>query len=169
MMLRAVTPLVALGWIGAIACGGYGGNTKLESTNPETIVGEVQLTGSDPAVMVTVRAEDGSWVNVIGGLRPEISNLSGVVIAVRGAPASGRDFEVEDYEIRSVQGERPAVGILVERGREVWLDGDTSVLLVGVPAGLRSRIGAKVWILGRPVDGGLQPQTYGIISRSESR
>ena len=162
-------PLVACGWVGAVACGGYGGNTQLESTDPETIVGEVQLAGSDPAVMVTVRAEDGSWVNVVGALRPEISNLSGVVIAVRGAPASGRDFEVEDYEIRSVQGGRPTVGILVERGREVWLDGDTSVRLIGVPVGLRSRIGAKVWILGRPVDGGLQPQTYGIISRSESR
>lgn len=168
-MSRAAMPLVALGWIGTVACGGYGGNTQLESTSPETIVGEVQLTGSDPAVMVTVRAEDGRWVNVVGALRPEIRNLSGVVIAVRGAPASGRDFEVQDYEIRFVRGERPTVGILVERGREVWLDGDTSVRLIGVPAVLRSRIGAKVWILGRPVDGGLHPQTYGVIRRSESR
>ena len=157
--------LVAGGCIAMTGCGGSGNTAQLASASPETLVGEVQLTGSEPVVMVTVRTESGREVIVTGVLRAELRNLSGAVVAVQGKSAAGSDFEVQSYEVRSIEGEEPSVGVLVERDGDIWLDGDGQVRLVEVPARLQTQIGAKVWILGRSVDGGLHPQTFGVIRR----
>ncbi len=148
----------------AAACGGSGGANQMAATGPETLVGRIALTGSAPAVHVTLRTADGRSVDLVGEWRDELQNLTGAEVAVRGtATGSPREFAVVSYEIRAIEGERPLVGILADRDGELWLEGDQSVRLVNVPARLRSQIGAKVWVLGRESDGGMYPQTYGVI------
>ncbi len=148
------------------ACSGSGGGSQMAATAPETLVGEIQLTGSAPAFLVTLTTAEGRSVDLIGDLRGELQNLSGAEIAVRGTPASARDFDVVSYEIRAIQGVRPLVGTLAYRDGEYWLDAEESVRLVTPSEGLRAQVGAKVWILGRAVADGVHPQTYGVIRAS---
>ena len=155
--------LVAATALATAGCGGTGSAAQAGSSAPETLVGEVQLTGSEPAVMVTLRTESGRAVNLVGSLLPELRRLTGAEITVSGVATGGRDFSADSYEIRSIEGQRPLVGVVVERDGGVWLEGDETVRLVEVPARLRGQLGAKVWILGRRMEGGLYPQTYGII------
>jgi len=158
----------ALGLGGVVvmgACGGTG-NGRLDAQAPEGLVGEVGLSGSVPSVMVTLRPADGEWVSLVGALRDELAQLTGAVVAVQGVrTATPREFSVESYEIQSIEGERPLVGILTLIDGEIWLqsDGRRVVRLVELPERLRQKVGAKVWILGRPADGGTYPHTYGII------
>jgi hypothetical protein len=159
--------LVATMTLAVMGCSG-GGN-RMAETAPETLVGEIQLTGSAPAISVTLVTAGGRAANLVGELRAELQNLSGVEVAVRGRPTgSQREFEVDSYEIRSVGGQRPLVGMLVERDGDLWLEGEESVRLVNVPSRLRSQIGAKLWVVGRRMEGGVYPQTYGVI-RSAGR
>ncbi len=148
------------------ACSGSGGGNQMAATAPETLVGEVQLTGNAPVVLVTLTTAEGRSVDLTGDLRGELRNLTGAEVAVRGRPASGRDFAVVSYEIRAIQGERPLVGTVAYRGGEYWLEGDVEVRLVNASEGLRAQIGAKVWILGREMEDGVYPQTYGVIRPS---
>ncbi len=160
---------LALGFGGALvmgACGGTGGSGRLDAQAPEMLAGEVGLSGAVPAVMVTLSLSDGQSVSLVGELRDELAQLTGAVVAVQGVrTATPREFSVKSYEIQSIEGERPLVGILTLVDGEIWLqsDGRRVVRLVEIPERLRQRVGAKVWILGRPVDGGTYPHTYGII------
>ena len=144
-------------------CGGGGGGNQMAATVSGTLVGEIMLTGSAPAIQVTLVSENSS-VDLVGEWRSELENLTGAEVAVRGKPTGlPREFQVSSYEIRSIQGKRPLVGILAERDGDLWLDGNESVRLVSAPAMLRSQLGAKVWVLGRRMEGGVHPQTYGVI------
>ncbi len=147
-------------------CSGNSGGRQMAATVTETLVGEIQLTGSAPMVLVTLTTAQGRSVDLTGDLRSELRNLTGAEVAVRGRPASGRDFAVVSYEIRAIQGERPLVGTVAYRGGEYWLEGDVEVRLVNASEGLRAQIGAKVWILGREMEDGVYPQTYGVIRGS---
>ncbi len=163
MRIVSTTWLVGISAVVA-ACGGSGGTGQMAATGPETLVGRIALTGSAPAVLVTLQTADGRSVDLVGEWRDELQNLTGADVAVRGtATGLPREFAVASYEIRAIEGERPWVGILANRDGELWLEGDRNVRLVNVPARLRSQIGAKVWVLGRESDGGMYPQTYGVI------
>jgi hypothetical protein len=158
-----------MGFGGALvmgACSGTGGYGRLDAQAPERLVGEVGLSGSVPSVMVTLRTADGQSVSLVGELRDELAQLTGAVVAVQGVPtATPREFTVESYEIQSIEGERPMVGILILLDGVIWLqpEGGEAVRLVEIPERLREKVGAKIWILGRPADGGTYPHTYGII------
>ena len=148
------------------ACGGAGGNGRLDAQAPQMLVGEVGLSGAVPSVMVTLAMSDGQSVSLVGELRDELAQLSGAVVSVEGVPTeTPREFAVASYEIQSIEGEQPLVGILTLVDGEMWLqsEGRRVVRLVELPERLRQRVGAKVWILGRPADGGTYPHTYGII------
>ena len=67
------------------------------------------------------------------------------------------------YEVMSINGQRPSVGILQELDGGFTITGADPVRLTGVPETLRRRVGAKVWVVGRPTDSGLQVQSYGVI------
>jgi hypothetical protein len=148
------------------ACSGSGGGNQMAATAPETLVGEIRLTGSAPAFHVTLTTAEGRSVDLAGDLRGELQNLSGAEVAVRGRLVSARDFQVTSYEIRAIDGQQPLVGTVAYRDGEYWLDADESVRLVTPSEGLRGQVGAKVWILGRPVADGVHPQTYGVIRAS---
>ncbi len=138
----------------------------MAATVSGALVGEIMLTGSAPAIQVTLVSENSS-VDLVGEWRSELENLTGAEVAVWGKPTGlPREFQVSSYEIRSIQGKRPLVGTLVERDGDLWLDGNESVRLVSAPAMLRNQLGAKVWVLGRRMEGGVHPQTYGVIRAS---
>ncbi len=148
------------------ACSGSGGGNRMAAMGPETLVGKIQLTGTAPVVIVTLTTPEGRSVDLTGDLRGELRNLTGAEIAVWGRLATPHDFQVTSYEIRAIDGQQPLVGTLAYRDGEYWLDAEESVRLVNASEGLRSQVGAKVWILGRGMVDGVYPQTYGVIRAS---
>ena len=116
--------------------------------------------------MVNLRTDDGTSVGLVGELEAELARLSGAVVSVRGtdAPApADRGLEVTDYEVVSINGELPSVGVLERRGEEYWLGGDPGVHLMGIPDALTQAVGAKVWVTGPSSADGVTVQSYGII------
>ncbi len=164
MMRKLESRLLAC--VALAACSGSGGGNQMAATAPETLVGEVQLTGNAPVVLVTLTTAEGRSVDLTGDLRGELRNLTGAEVAVWGRLTSARDFQVMSYEIRAIDGQQPLVGTVAYRDGEYWLDADESVRLVNASEGLRAQVGAKVWILGRAMADGVYPQTYGVIRAS---
>lgn len=136
------------------------------SAAPEMLQGTIRITGSEPATMVALAREGQPDLVLVGEWREELRALDGAMVTVDGArqgdsPMAG--FNVSSYRIESIGGQRPVVGILVEREGRVWIDGSESVPLAIVPAGLQRVMGAKVWVVGRLADGALQPTSYGVL------
>ncbi len=140
--------------------GGSGASSLLEFTGPVT------SAGIEGMRMVNLRAEDGTSVGLVGDLAAELARLSGAVVTVRGneAPApADRGLEVTEYEVVSVNGETPSVGVLERRDGAYWLGDDPGVHLMGVPDALAQEVGAKVWVTGSSGADGVTVQSYGII------
>ncbi len=128
--------------------------------------GSIISSGVDGLRMVNLRTDDGTSVGLVGELEAELARLSGAVVSVRGtdAPApADRGLEVTDYEVVSINGEPPSVGVLERRGEEYWLGGDPGVHLMGIPDALTQAVGAKVWVTGPSSAEGVTVQSYGII------
>ena len=141
-----------------------------ERARQERLTGRVVVTGSQPMVFTTLQLDGSRSVNLTGPFETELRRLSGGVVTVTGVPSTdmpGGGIEVHDYEVTSIDGQRPEVGELSIRDGEVWLVGsDTLRLLPPLPDDLKSRPGAKVWITGPRSERGLRVQSYGVI-RSE--
>ena len=132
----------------------------------EQLSGQVMVTGTAQMEFVTLQIDGGGSVNLSGALLPELRRLSGANVTVRGTwkPATPLEgFEPASYEVTSIDGQRPSVGILEERDGEFTLAGAETVRLTGVPDALRRQVGAKVWVTWRQTDSGLQVQSYGVI------
>lgn len=140
----------------------------------DTVVqGVVRIEGAAPMSYPVIRAADGG-VGVRGDLRQEIAALDGVEVRVRGPavanqpPVPPRAVDVRDYEIVSVNGERPYVGHLEVREGALWLAAPTQAWeLKAVPSELRHHQGAKLWIVGRMTDGVVTVHSFGIIRKAE--
>ena len=136
----------------------------------DTVEGTVRQVGNTPFVRTVVRGEENS-VTVSGAYEEEISNAVGARVRVWGPPSDGDGpgphMDVEGYEILSVDGRSPSVGVLEhEAGEGYYLvtSGGDEVALAGVPSSLGGKVGAKIWvILGE--NGGLQ--RYGILREPE--
>lgn len=133
--------------------------------------GVVAVIGADPLSQVVVNVRLGQetrQVAVLGPLRAELGTLHGAEVEVRGTavanvqPAPLRAVLVTSYEVVAINGERPIVGVLEHKqdGRSV-----SGTHLVGAPEELAQAVGSKVWVLGRPSNGGIVVQAYGIIRR----
>ncbi len=138
-----------------------------------TVRGVVRAVGAGPGPQqLVVRSGTGNAATVVGltgSLRGELGQLVGLEVEVRGRavdnqpPSPPRAVDVARYEIISVGGEKPYVGVLELREGAVWLAGPRAMRLAEVPEPLVTRTGAKVWIVGS-VDGDrLQVQAYGVI------
>ena len=140
--------------------GGAELSSLLEFTGPVT------SGGIEGMRMVNLRAEDGTSVGLVGDLAAELARLSGAVLTVRGneAPApADRGLDVTEYEVVSVNGETPSVGVLERRDGVYWLGSDPGVRLMGVPDALAQAVGARVWVTGSSGTDGVTVQSYGII------
>ena len=143
-----------------------GGGAAPEPSSLLEFTGPVTSTGTEGMRMVNLRADDGSSVGLVGDLAAELARLSGAVVTVRGneAPApADRGLEVTEYEVVSVNGETPSVGVLERRDGAYWLGSDPGVRLMGVPDALAQAVGAKVWVTGSSGADGVTVQSYGII------
>ena len=129
--------------------------------------GVLFLTGTEPAVIVVLRGDDGSSVTLTGALRDELRRLSGATVQVSGArhgEGPMARFDVDGYDVLEIDGEKPVVGILHERNGQVSIgEGKASVRLSAVPDGLGRLLGAKVWVIGQRVADSLRVQSYGVI------
>lgn len=139
-----------------------------EQAPPDTVRGSVRQVGSSPFVRTVVEGED--TVTVTGDLESEISRLSGARVEVAGTLSTGEypgpTLETVTYEVLSVDGERPEVGVLAEDEGGLFLEreGRDPLRLRAVSSGLASRIGAKVWVVTGE-DGAVQ--RYGILRPPE--
>ncbi len=129
--------------------------------------GRVVVSGPEGLRMVGVFTEDGRSTSVTGGgLVDDLIRLSGAVVRVAGSPVQvmGREgIEITEYEIVSINDERPAVGLLSGGQGSFRLDGDDPVALVGVPDELAAQLGARIWVTGPETPEGRRVQSYGVI------
>ena len=148
----------------AVAQGSPAGAT--DSVDLETLTGRILITGTAQLEFVTLQIDGGGSVNLGGALSSELRQLSGAMVSVEGSrtgasPLEG--FEATAYEVTSIDGQRPSVGILQERDGGFTIAAAETVRLAGIPDALRGQVGAKVWVVGRQTDSGLQVQSYGVI------
>ena len=132
----------------------------------EQLRGTLFVTGSEPATNLTLRREDGTGVTLVGDPTDELRRLSGATVAVYGTRTSAARasvFAVRRYDVLSIDGQRPSVGILLVRDGAIWLAAADTVQLAAAPDALRTQAGAKVWIVGRQTDRGLEVQSYGVL------
>jgi hypothetical protein len=134
----------------------------------ETVLtGRVVSGGLAGTPVTSLQIEGGKPTTLVGALEPELRRLGGATVWVAGAPAAGApnaSFTVTRYEIVSVDGAKPSVGLVSARNGGVWLVGERDTLrLVAAPADLAAKAGAKVWIVGRRAGAELSVQSFGVI------
>ena len=128
--------------------------------------GQILITGTAQMEFVTLQIDGGGAGNLSGELSSELGRLSGAMVSVEGSRTAAtplEGFEATAYEVMSIDGQQPSVGILQERDGAFTIAGAETVGLTGVPDALRGQVGAKVWAVGRQTDSGLQVQSYGVI------
>lgn len=158
--------------LGLVACSGSPtpDDGAPEAAAPDSVRGTVRQVGNTPFVRTVVEGSD--TVTVTGDLETEISRLSGARVLVTGTLARGDhpgpSLEAASYEILSVDGREPVVGVLDEDDEGFYLDtgeGDP-VRLRAVSSGLADRVGAKVWVVTGD-DGSVR--RYGILRPPEQQ
>lgn len=134
-----------------------------------TAQGIVRYVGSRESAQLILVA-GGSNLALVGELAAELRRLQGAEVLVAGPPLVNprlvppRAVNVARYEIVSVSGSRPAMGKVDRWQGRLWLVRVADTLeLLGAPADLASRLGAKVFVLG-PVDAGrIRVTSYGVL------
>lgn len=128
------------------------GLARVGEVGPDTITGTVRLVGNVPFVRTVVEPEEGAPVTISGRYQPELERLVGAVVRAMGrsAPTEGGrpGLEARGYQIVSVDGEPPLVGILRRDDDGYWLEapgGDTT-RVIAVTEPLASRAGDRVWL-----------------------
>jgi hypothetical protein len=126
----------------------------------------VSVGGLAGQQIVSLQIEGAKRARLIGPLEPELQRLNSATVWVAGGPVASppNGFTVTRYDVVSIDGAKPLVGVTINRSGAVWLAGvaDT-VKLTAAPADLTSTIGAKVWIVGRRSGSELSVQTFGVI------
>lgn len=161
LLLAAATPA---------GCGGSSPpeDGSPELTAPDSVTGTVRRVGSTPFSRTVLEGDD--TVTVTGPVEDEVARLSGARVRVYGEISTGRypgpTLAGMAYEILSVDGERPRVGVLRADDEGLYLarEGRDPVRLRAVTSGLESRVGAKVWVVTG--DDGVV-RRYGILRPAE--
>lgn len=154
---------------GATGAGAGGGGQDQPAVNggaEEVLTGRVVSTGTVQAPMTVLQLEKGGPVGLIGDMEPELQRLAGATVRVTGTPSDrfpGGGLEVRSYEVLSIDGTEPHVGVLIERDGAFWLADSDTLRLEAVPAELQGRTGAKIWVIGRRGGDAIQIQSYGVI------
>jgi hypothetical protein len=153
------------------ACGGTP-EPAARGTSPastDTVAeGTVRMAGPRESAQM-VLSGTAPDIALVGSLAGELGRLVGARVSVTGRPTANpaavpeRAVDVASYDIIAVNGERPYVGMLVERDRRLWLAGRDTLELVGAPSDLVARVGAKVFVNGTVQAGQLLLRSYGVI------
>ena len=138
------------------------------ATPSETVLtGRVAVGGLAADQKTMLQVEGSGPTTLTGPLEPELRRLNSATVWVAGAPgaaAPNATFVVSRYEIVSIDGTKPVVGVLTSRDGATWIvaERDTVKLSATTPE-MRAKIGAKVWIVGRRTGAEMTPQSFGVI------
>lgn len=140
----------------AAACARQGGvESGPDAAAPDTIEGTVRQVGNTPFQRTVVKGGETS-ATIVGEYQEELVHAVGARVRVWGAyrdgdgDRPGRELEAAGYEILSVDGADPTVGVLHHepgKGYYVVTEGGREVSLAGVPDGLGAKVGGKVWLV----------------------
>lgn len=161
-----VAALTAVALASACTATANGGEEDAAPADTLAYTGVVQQSGSGIEPTVVLQQAGGAPVRLAGDQLPELARLAGATVRVDGtwSGAHGGALDVIEYELLSIEGAVPVVGVLEERGGGLWLRGTGSVQLLAPPAELRDHVGARIWVVGESADGGLRLQSYGVIA-----
>jgi len=141
--------------------------TPRAAPSETVLTGKVVAGGLAGAPETSLQIEGGKPTTLIGPLEPELRRLGGATVWVTGSPGSAAPnatFTVSRYEIVSIDGAKPLVGVVAVRDGATWLAAERdTVKLVEAAAELSAKVGAKAWVVGRRSGKDLVAQTYGII------
>ncbi|HEY9515215.1 MAG TPA: hypothetical protein VIQ74_05980 [Gemmatimonadaceae bacterium] len=142
------------------------------SAEQQRLTGKIVNSGTARFLITTLQIEGRKPIRLVGALESELRHLSGATVRVLGssAPTGIVDtLDVVEYEVLSINGQRPHVGTVFLRDGGIWLAAsDTlsdTVRLVPEIAALREHAGFKVWIIGSgAAEGGeIHVESYGVI------
>jgi hypothetical protein len=164
--------VVALALPPTAACTRQGRPATVPASAGERVTGRVAITGNEPVTELTLLMDSGGSLRLLGDLSGELRALAGATVGVSGrrtnaGPSAG--FTVVQYEVLSIDGQRPVVGIVTARDGRVLLVGAEEVELVGVPPQLASRVGAKVWVVGPRSGVSIDVRSFGVIREPGAR
>ena len=131
----------------------------------DTVTGTVRRIGNDPFVRTVVQGDDTVFVS--GDWESEVATLAGAQVTIVGSYTTGdmpgTYMEVTSYEIVSVDGDVPYVGVLEsdDDGFYLSMDGDEVPRLTALSPELAEQKGGKVWVV--VTEEGVV-QRYGIIA-----
>jgi hypothetical protein len=140
-----------------------------DTQSSDTLRGTVAIVGSEPATMVSLRpAGGGAAVLLSGDALTELRRAAGADVWVAGQRTDERTMQVARFEVRGMHGIPAVDGVLTQEGRSYVLlthDGKR-IPMPRLPAELRSRVGARVWIAGQP---DRDPELFGVITPDDQR
>lgn len=155
MSVRAAATAVALGLVLA-ACGANRASeagSAADAAAADTLEGTVRQVGSTPFTRTVVEGDTAS-ATVTGPLAAELVRVVGARVRVAGPPADdelpGPAIRVESYDLLSVDGDEPRVGVLRHEagaGYRLATGGGEAVPLRAVPPGLGAAVDGKVWVV----------------------
>ncbi len=132
-------------------------------------VGIVRSVGAMPLEQLVLQS-GGRSLAITGPLKDEVAQLEGAEVRVWGRPVANqpptppRALDVSGYEVVAVGGATPVVGILMSRDETMYLvTGADTLQLAVVPGMLRTKEGAKVWLVGSRDGNAFRVGSYGII------
>lgn len=164
--------LVLVGVMFVAGCGSDSSVPESDGSKERVAQGTIRQVGSTPNTTTRIETEDGTVV-VVGPLGLEIARAAGAVVRVHGtsiAAGTPDTIRVEKYELLSVDGLTPLVGILDQEDHRLVLDTQDGgrVELVGGSDRMRAAAGSKIWVTTR--DDGRSLVRWGILSgRDDSR
>lgn len=155
-----------LGWVAfaaavVIAChSGARAETGVASVRADTIIGTIQIVGTDPFPRtVIIPANSAISLRLIGP--PTLQRVNGLGVQIVGQLA-GEQFTVRSFTVVSANGQPATDGRLAKDGDTLYIvtqDGARHALVNPSP-NLRTRVGQRVWVSG-PLDH--EPIAYGLI------
>lgn len=140
-------------------------STRWGDVGPDTIAGTVRQVGNLPFARTLVDGDE-ARVFVTGELESEISRLAGMDVEVTGSYTEGNQpgayILATSYELRGIDGEQAAVGVLRQDADGFYLvlfDG-REFRLGQVPQELQDAGAAKVWVIAEE---GAHVRAFGIL------
>lgn len=142
------------------------------AASPDSLRGVLAVTGSEPQVQLVLRLAAGTSCTLREATQSGLRAAQGLEVTAWGTRDDNGDmstsqgvrcgFVVLSFAVRAVDGIAAVDGILRTDGAEfvVELAGGERRALTGVPAALRSQVGARIFWVG-PLD--RPPSAYGVI------
>ena len=136
-------------------------------TPSETVLtGRISVGGLAGQQITTLQVDGGKPARLVGSLEAELQRLNTATVWVAGGPVASpaNGFSVTRYDVLAIDGAKPLVGVTANRAGAVWLlTGADSVKLSAAASDLTTKVGAKVWVVGRRTGADMTVQTFGII------